>query len=270
MKRLAIAATALLFGTSAYAMVPADKDPSIVTGASAVASAAEAAKLAAASTWEADAGVKADGDMDADMDADLDEAWAADAAAKAAADKANVDGDADVAADEAEATIEPAVEQLEPVAAETSAVEDEAAPVEDGVGGPYEAVAGASDLTPRPAAANYPACRPGPGDDRCIQLYEPGVRQQLAAWSQPTGGLAGSSDARVATADSTTETERLNQLALAESNRAVQMASAETAAADSQVAMGGPYEPVADDAAMSGDGSVDTAMGETAEDEEVA
>jgi hypothetical protein len=31
--------------------------------------------------------------------------------------------------------------------------------------------------------------------------------------------------------------------------------------------MGGPYEPVADDAGMNGDGSVDTALGETAQDE---
>ena len=32
-----------------------------------------------------------------------------------------------------------------------------------GVGGPVEAQSG------------YPPCDPGPGDDRCIQLYEPGV-----------------------------------------------------------------------------------------------
>ena len=32
-----------------------------------------------------------------------------------------------------------------------------------GVGGPVEAQSG------------YPPCSPGPGDDRCIQLYEPGV-----------------------------------------------------------------------------------------------
>ena len=45
-----------------------------------------------------------------------------------------------------------------------------------GMGGPFEdGLAGADDLTPRPAADNYPPCRPGPGDDRCIQLYEPGV-----------------------------------------------------------------------------------------------
>lgn len=49
----------------------------------------------------------------------------------------------------------------------------------------------ALDLTPRPATANYPACEPGPGDDRCIQLYEPGVRVALANWTGTTGGFAG-------------------------------------------------------------------------------
>lgn len=63
---------------------------------------------------------------------------------------------------------------------------------------PAEPVEAAADLTPRPATQNYPACSPGPGDDNCIQLYEPGVEQQLAAWSQPTGGFAGSGDAQVA------------------------------------------------------------------------
>jgi len=27
------------------------------------------------------------------------------------------------------------------------------------------------------AATDYPPCSPGPGDDRCIQLYERGVRR---------------------------------------------------------------------------------------------
>src|SRR5690606_5080348 len=85
-------------------------------------------------------------------------------------------------------------------------------------------------------AQNYPACSPGPGDDRCIQLYEPGVRQQLAAWDQPTGGFASAGDTQTAMGgpyepvDSASETERLNQQALAESNVAlqnIQMASAE-------------------------------------------
>lgn len=45
------------------------------------------------------------------------------------------------------------------------------------------------DLTPRPATQNYPACEPGPGDDACIQLYEPGVQVALASWTGETGGF---------------------------------------------------------------------------------
>ena len=59
-----------------------------------------------------------------------------------------------------------------------------------GMGGPLE------------EAASYPPCDPGPGDDRCIQLYERGVPEALAAWK----------------------------------------------GADSNVGMGGPYEPAADNA----------------------
>jgi len=47
-----------------------------------------------------------------------------------------------------------------------------------------------ADLATRPASQNYPACEPGPGDDSCIQLYEPGVRTALASWEAPTGGLS--------------------------------------------------------------------------------
>lgn len=62
------------------------------------------------------------------------------------------------------------------------------------VGGPYEPVTEANILEfghdqlmehratvnagmggPIEARSSYPACRPGPGDDECIQLYEPGV-----------------------------------------------------------------------------------------------
>ncbi len=63
---------------------------------------------------------------------------------------------------------------------------------DEGMGGPLEtADAGAAtlDLSPRPATQNYPACSPGPGDDSCIQLYEPGVRTALASWSGQTGGF---------------------------------------------------------------------------------
>lgn len=94
------------------------------------------------------------------------------------------------------------------------------------VGGPFEEVASA-DLNTRPASQNYPACRPGPGDDNCIQLYEPGVRTALAAWNAPTGGLANGTE----------------------------------------VAMGGPDEPISDDSAqgiaMNGDGVIAEESGET-------
>jgi len=51
--------------------------------------------------------------------------------------------------------------------------------------GPSEAVMETSAL---PAAAAYPPCRPGAGDDHCIQLYEPGVRAQLANWDRSASG----------------------------------------------------------------------------------
>ena len=39
-----------------------------------------------------------------------------------------------------------------------------------------------------PAAAAYPPCHRGAGDDHCIQLYEPGVRAQLAEWNRSAAG----------------------------------------------------------------------------------
>jgi hypothetical protein len=141
------------------------------------------------------------------------------------------------------------------------------------VGGPLEEVA-AADLTPRPASQNYPPCRAGPGDDNCIQLYEPGVRTALASWTAPTGGLGEQGEAMAA---ATTTTESLNAESLAMASAQVEaiqadgtaLASAET---DTQ-AVGGPYEPVdeaeAEQLAMNGDGTVDEEMGETEDFEEV-
>ncbi|HEX8192334.1 MAG TPA: hypothetical protein VF552_05490 [Allosphingosinicella sp.] len=37
----------------------------------------------------------------------------------------------------------------------------------------------------------YPACRPGRGDDNCIQLYERGVQADLAAWKATDGPAMG-------------------------------------------------------------------------------
>ena len=58
---------------------------------------------------------------------------------------------------------------------------------EDGLAksGPSEAV---METASTPAAAAYPPCRPGAGDDHCIQLYERGVRAQLAEWNRSAGG----------------------------------------------------------------------------------
>jgi len=50
-------------------------------------------------------------------------------------------------------------------------------------GGPYEPVASAD-------MSSWPACDPGPGDDRCIQLYEPGVRGAYAQWSAGRENMA--------------------------------------------------------------------------------
>jgi hypothetical protein len=138
------------------------------------------------------------------------------------------------------------------------------------VGGPLEEVA-VADSTPRPASQNYPPCSPGPGDDNCIQLYEPGVRTALASWTQPTGGLGEPGEAMAAA--TTTESLNAESLAMAsaqlDSIRAdgTALASAETDAP----AVGGPYEPVdealteaeADRLAMNGDGVIDEELGET-------
>lgn len=54
-------------------------------------------------------------------------------------------------------------------------------PKADTGGYPLAKDAGAMGGPAETAADMWPACRPGPGDDRCIQLYEPGVVQALAA-----------------------------------------------------------------------------------------
>ena len=68
------------------------------------------------------------------------------------------------------------------------------------------------------------------------------MEAQLASWDRPTGGFAGASDTQTAMGgpyepvDSATETERLNQQALADSSIALQhaqqMAAAEPIVAD--------------------------------------
>jgi hypothetical protein len=108
----------------------------------------------------------------------------------------------------------------------------------------------AAATTPQPAAGNYPPCRPGPGDDHCIQLYEPGVRAQLASWDRPTGGLAdGSATTAMGGPYEPVDTT---------------LADAMGSPTGTDTGVGGPEEPVL---AMNGDGTVDAALGETAADE---
>jgi hypothetical protein len=198
MKSLTLAAAALLFGTSAFAFAPSTEPaaaPAVAKDPLVVTppEATPVVQPASAVSWETA------GDPDLDLAVDPD------------AEEATLTG---MGGPEEPVDVEPAPETL---GADAVA--------------PAPVTLAAADMTPRPAAQNYPACRPGPGDDSCIQLYEPGVRVALASWTQPTGGLA----------DGT------------------------------QTAMGGPYEPVdGTDMAMAGDGLVDTDMGETPADEEMA
>lgn len=62
-----------------------------------------------------------------------------------------------------------------------------------GMGGPLELVDAEAGAKPKPAMTAYPACGAGPGDDSCIQLYEPGVRAQLthSAASKPVAAMGG-------------------------------------------------------------------------------
>jgi hypothetical protein len=55
--------------------------------------------------------------------------------------------------------------------------------------GPSEPILKAdADANAVPAAAAYPPCSRGAGDDHCIQLYERGVRAQLAGWNRSASG----------------------------------------------------------------------------------
>jgi hypothetical protein len=124
-----------------------------------------------------------------------------------------------------------------------------------GMGGPLEEVDTAADspaeLTPRPATQNYPPCSPGPGDDNCIQLYEPGVRQQLAGWTPPAEtGVGGPYEPVDASAGSAMDTAMAGDGsvdgALGEVTADETLAaSADAAGAGAYTGMGGPLEEVA-------------------------
>jgi len=208
MKRIMIGAAGLLLSTSALAGTMLTKDPAYEAGVETN----QAVQLAAASSWDG----------------------AFEGAAKTMDDKAIEAASVDATSTLDTAAVDAAIidKGQEVVLADTA---DTAKPIDTGMGGPLEtADAGTLDLTPRPATHNYPPCDPGPGDDNCIQLYEPGVEVALASWNQPTGGLLEPGQA---------------------------MASAESPYEATGV--GGPYEAVESDFAMAGDGEVDVAAGET-------
>ena len=52
---------------------------------------------------------------------------------------------------------------------------------------PKLAAAGPEGPHQASAPTTYRPCRPGPGDDRCIQLYERGVRASYARWLRDRG-----------------------------------------------------------------------------------
>jgi len=66
--------------------------------------------------------------------------------------------------------------------------------------GPSEPVMQPSAI---PAAAAYPACRRDAADDHCIQLYEPGVRAQIAEWNRSASGAGTAMGGPYEPADST-------------------------------------------------------------------
>ena len=240
MKRYYIAAAALLVGTSAMAWQPRDAGLDSKDGEKVASAAWDGAEMAKADEFTA-----AKADFDTAKSGAMPAAWNDLGEPKLIpASTVTWDDDLAKADDVAKLDEEKTVDTVavDPAAGDPDldlAVEpsDEVGS-EPAIGGPLEETTtgdinmAAADLATRPATQNYPACRPGPGDDNCIQLYEPGVRTALASWNRPTGGLAG----------------------------------------ETQTAMGGPYEPIEEasaDAAMNGDGDVDMAMGET-EDSETA
>jgi hypothetical protein len=211
MKRYILAAGALLLGTSAYALAVDDDKQAAV----------EPAKLAEQAAYPG-------------WDKPLAEPKLSDASFAAWDNpEAKLENAALLAA------TDPAVRSKLALAAADAVNKDQA-----GLGGPFEEAdaATAADLIPRPAAQNYPPCDPGPGDDNCIQLYEPGVRAQLAGWNRPTGGLLDHS----ATTAMGGPYEPVDQAALDKpANEAeAQLASVYKPAPSADGAMGGPYEPV--------------------------
>jgi len=274
MKRYFAAAGALLLGTSTLALA-ADVKPLDVSGSDSAAVATDTKVATEAKTIDMSSDkstLAAKPELDAGTDAKV--------------EFASLDKDLEkLALAETDAKVQ------------TASVDTAAKTDATGMGGPVETdVTATVSLTPQTAAQNYPPCDPGPGDDRCIQLYEDGVRDQLASWNRPTGGLLDNrattamggpfepvdTSAKPAEADLVSafkpETdvsagvggpfEPVDEAAVKPTEADAQLVSAyKPESADIASGVGGPFEPVDNDAtelAMNGDGSIDASAGETA------
>ncbi len=263
MKHYFAAAGALLLGTSTIALA-ADVKPLDTNSVETADTKVAVDSKSAATGWDKTA-IVAKSEVDAGTDAKVElaaldknfeplasaetgkvETASVDTFAAAKAETASVDSFATVKAETVD-TSDGAKWQT--ASAETVKAESAA------MGGPFET----ASLTPRPATANYPPCDPGPGDDHCIQLYEEGVREQLAGWNRPTGGLLDNS----ATTAMGGPFEPVESSAVTHTHSAIHDAAL---AGETETGVGGPFEPVEGDAtqaAMNGDGSIDALAGET-------
>jgi hypothetical protein len=241
MKKILLTAAALTLGTSAYAWMPmqdggtkvegVDKTGVEWDGDKAMTASADWTKTATDAWSEAKTGAKVE---TASVEAVVPKAFAnwtdptvQTAALDTGAKTASEDGDIQIA--ESEFKAKDAVDGSMMASADSGAkVASEGGDIQiaenefkakDAVDGTMTASTDTGGATatamggPFEAAADYPPCRPGPGDDRCIQLYERGVGQSLA------------------------------------------MAKG----AESNVAMGGPFEPVAGDTAKTETSDTDAA-----------
>jgi len=135
----------------------------------------------------------------------------------------------------------------------------------DGVGGPDEPEAVATTVAA--PATSYPACSPGPGDDNCIQLYEPGVAESYAAW-QAGHGVPGTEQTAMGGPEEPVEGTGVMPAASAadypvcrsrSDDRCIQpgehetLAAVENASVNEQLAMGGPEEAIVEPASAESD-----------------
>jgi hypothetical protein len=200
MKKILLTAAALTLGTSAYAWMPMQDGGTKVAGVDKAGIEWEGDKAATASSdWTktaTDAWSEAKTGADVEMaSADVPKVFAewTDPTAQAAGAKvASADGDIQIAENEFKAKDAVDGSAMALVAAGARVAEEyhaiQMASVETkdvtsttAMGGPFE------------AATEYPPCRPGPGDDRCIQLYERGVSQSLtmAKGAEPNVAVGG-------------------------------------------------------------------------------